>query len=135
MLKRRRRGGVGEVIRLVVRSASLAPRIFSCSPNFFTLNSRLKRITKPLDAQGGDGSLSELGKQFAKNLALYMDTLPHKPSSVWVSSLKRTNETACHLRMKHVSWRLLDELYAGNCDGMTYQQVRPSAYHRAECVP
>jgi len=40
------------------------------------------------------------------------------------SSLKRTADTVKYLRkIPKVYWRVLDELDAGNCDGMTYEQV------------
>jgi 6-phosphofructo-2-kinase/fructose-2,6-biphosphatase len=38
--------------------------------------------------------------------------------------LKRTADTVKYLRkIPKVYWRVLDELDAGNCDGMTYEQV------------
>ena len=50
--------------------------------------------------QGGDGSLSTDGETFAQNLSSFIEALPpeERPSSVWISSLKRTGETAKYLR-------------------------------------
>ena len=39
---------------------------------------------------------------------------------VWTSTLKRTLQTARELGREIVSWRALDEIDAGVCDGMTY---------------
>lgn len=50
--------------------------------------------------QGGDGSLSGKGEEFAQNLNRFIESLPpsERPQSVWISSLKRTGETAKYLR-------------------------------------
>jgi hypothetical protein len=48
------------------------------------------------------------------------------------SSLKRTADTVKYLRkIPKVYWRVLDELDAGNCDGMTYEQVRGGRVRRS----
>lgn len=77
---------------------------------------------------GGDPGLSELGKRYAKKLARYMDNLypPQKQLGVWISTLKRTGETVQHL-LDHrdvVEWKALDEIDAGICDSMTYEQIK-----------
>lgn len=42
---------------------------------------------------------------------------------VWTSTLKRTIETAAGLPYPKLTWKSLDELDAGVCDGMTYEEI------------
>jgi broad specificity phosphatase PhoE len=43
---------------------------------------------------------------------------------VWTSTLRRTIQTALPLAGKSHAFRALDEIDAGICDGMTYEQIR-----------
>ncbi len=49
-----------------------------------------------------------------------------RPLTVWTSTLKRTIATARHLpkHYNQLQWKALDELDAGVCDGMTYQEIK-----------
>ena len=42
---------------------------------------------------------------------------------VWTSTLKRTMQTAQDLPYTKLTWKSLDELDAGVCDGMTYEEI------------
>lgn len=42
---------------------------------------------------------------------------------VWTSSLKRTIQTAQHLPYNKIQWKALDEIHAGQCDGLTYEEI------------
>jgi Histidine phosphatase superfamily (branch 1) len=42
---------------------------------------------------------------------------------VWTSTLKRTMQTAQYLDYPKLTWKSLDELDAGVCDGMTYEEI------------
>jgi broad specificity phosphatase PhoE/predicted kinase len=72
---------------------------------------------------GGDAPLTDRGEEYARALAAFMKeraaTLP-----VWTSTLQRTIATAEPLGSGPVTWRALDEIDAGVCDGMTYQEIR-----------
>ncbi|KAF9434177.1 Fructose-2,6-bisphosphatase [Entomortierella beljakovae] len=74
---------------------------------------------------GGDSELSARGKQYAKSLPLLIAT--HLGNSdqltVWTSTMKRTIATAEHLKYPKLAWKALDELDAGVCDGMTYEEI------------
>lgn len=78
---------------------------------------------------GGDAGLSAAGGRFAQNLAAMIHA---KEASgelegelhVWTSTLRRTIDTARPLGKAIVEWRALDEIDAGACDGMTYEQIR-----------
>ncbi|AOW05555.1 6-phosphofructo-2-kinase-domain-containing protein [Yarrowia lipolytica] len=81
---------------------------------------------------GGDSNLSERGQMYAKKLpsllqgALEQSVFPDgkvPELTVWTSTLKRTNQTARFLDYPKRSWKALDELDAGVCDGMTYEEI------------
>lgn len=73
---------------------------------------------------GGDADLTEAGRKFAETLPeiikhIYGDA----PLTVWTSTLKRTMQTAQYLQCTKVQWKALDEIDAGVCDGLTYEQI------------
>ncbi|KZS99342.1 bifunctional 6-phosphofructo-2-kinase/fructose-2,6-bisphosphate 2-phosphatase [Sistotremastrum niveocremeum HHB9708] len=73
---------------------------------------------------GGDSSLSPRGKQYAEALpALVTKNIGNAPLTVWTSTLQRTIETAQALPFTKLTWKALDELDAGVCDGMTYEEI------------
>ncbi|KAF0377367.1 bifunctional 6-phosphofructo-2-kinase/fructose-2,6-bisphosphate 2-phosphatase [Gigaspora margarita] len=73
---------------------------------------------------GGDSKLSPRGRKYALALPeLIKANLGDQPLTVWTSTLKRTIETAKHLQYPKLQWKALDELDAGVCDGMTYEEI------------
>ncbi|EFJ46141.1 hypothetical protein VOLCADRAFT_105711 [Volvox carteri f. nagariensis] len=76
---------------------------------------------------GGNSSLSERGERYSRALpgALIARLPQEQPVSVavWTSTLKRTIETARFLPFPKLRWKALDEIDAGICDGMTYEQI------------
>lgn len=42
---------------------------------------------------------------------------------VWTSTLQRTQQTGSFLPFEKKTWKSLDELDAGVCDGMTYEEI------------
>ncbi|CCD23048.1 fructose-2,6-bisphosphatase NDAI_0B00140 [Naumovozyma dairenensis CBS 421] len=73
---------------------------------------------------GGDSLLSERGLQYAKKLKeMIEENAPGEDLTVWTSTLKRTQQTAQYLNFKKLQWKALDELDAGVCDGMTYEEI------------
>lgn len=73
---------------------------------------------------GGDAELSPRGEEYARNLAAFVRERSYEPLTVWTSTLRRTIETAMPLTDAPVVYRALDEIEAGVCDGMTYEQIR-----------
>ena len=43
--------------------------------------------------------------------------------TLWTSTMKRTIQTAQHLKFPKKQWKALDELDAGVCDGLTYEEI------------
>ncbi|KAJ6468394.1 bifunctional 6-phosphofructo-2-kinase fructose-2,6-bisphosphate 2-phosphatase [Mycena sanguinolenta] len=73
---------------------------------------------------GGDSLLSPRGIQYAEALpALIKNNIGDQPLTIWTSTLKRTIQTAENLKYTKLTWKSLDELDAGVCDGMTYEEI------------
>ncbi|XP_057820148.1 6-phosphofructo-2-kinase/fructose-2,6-bisphosphatase isoform X2 [Cryptomeria japonica] len=76
---------------------------------------------------GGDAVLSEAGELYAKRLANFVNKRlkSERTASIWTSTLQRTILTASHIvGFPKIQWRALDEIYAGVCDGMTYEEIK-----------
>lgn len=73
---------------------------------------------------GGDSNLSPRGKLYATKLpGLIREHLGDQSLTVWTSTMKRTIETGELLPYPKLQWKALDELDAGVCDGMTYEEI------------
>jgi 6-phosphofructo-2-kinase / fructose-2,6-biphosphatase 1 len=72
---------------------------------------------------GGDSNLSERGWSYAHNLAVHFQALGLSNLSIWTSTLRRTQQTAHFFGKKTDAWKALDEIDAGVCDGMTYEEI------------
>ncbi len=72
---------------------------------------------------GGDAPLSDAGRGYARTLATIVRERVGTDVVVWTSTLRRTIETAEALGLPYRSWRALDEIDAGVCDGMTYDEI------------
>lgn len=73
---------------------------------------------------GGDADLSTRGEMYAKALPdLVKQSAGDLPLTVWTSTLKRTAQTARYLPYEKLSWKALDELDSGVCDGLTYAEI------------
>ncbi|QPG73027.1 hypothetical protein FOA43_000331 [Brettanomyces nanus] len=74
---------------------------------------------------GGDADLSERGWKYARRLKDMAEKyIPnHGSLHVWTSTLTRTQQTASFLPYPKKTWKALDELDAGSCDGLTYEEI------------
>lgn len=74
---------------------------------------------------GGDPDLSVTGQRYAHALAAFLNQRYPGPKDVviWTSSLKRAVQTAEPLGRRSWPWRALDEIDAGICDAMSYEQI------------
>uniref|UniRef100_A0A9I9E0M3 CBM20 domain-containing protein n=1 Tax=Cucumis melo TaxID=3656 RepID=A0A9I9E0M3_CUCME len=76
---------------------------------------------------GGDTELSEAGEVYSKKLANFVEKRlkSERAASIWTSTLQRTILTASPIGgFPKIQWRALDEIYAGVCDGMTYEEIK-----------
>ncbi|CEP19410.1 hypothetical protein [Parasitella parasitica] len=73
---------------------------------------------------GGDSALSPRGMLYASKLPeLIKQNLGDKDLIVWTSTMKRTIQTSSLLDYPKMHRKALDELDAGMCDGMTYEEI------------
>ncbi|KAG2485295.1 hypothetical protein HYH03_015969 [Edaphochlamys debaryana] len=79
---------------------------------------------------GGDSNLAPAGEVYARCLPdMLIGRLPLTddeqcvPVSVWTSTLRRTIQTARYLPFPKLRWKALDEIQAGTCDGLTYEDI------------
>lgn len=73
---------------------------------------------------GGNSSLTERGWQYARALADFMEKENKNNLHVWTSSLVRTKQTSQFLTAPKEEWKCLDEINAGICEDMTYEDVQ-----------
>ncbi|KAG6925405.1 6-phosphofructo-2-kinase/fructose-2,6-biphosphatase 4, partial [Chelydra serpentina] len=73
---------------------------------------------------GGDTGLSFRGKEFAKSLAQFINEQNIKDLKVWTSQMKRTIQTAEALGVPYEQWKVLNEIDAGVCEEMTYEEIQ-----------
>ena len=72
---------------------------------------------------GTDMPLTSRGATFAQSLASFINGQQPGPGTIWTSTLQRTIQTAKPLQSQTHQLKVLDEIDAGICDGMTYQQI------------
>mmetsp|Transcript_29633 Transcript_29633/g.88668 ORF Transcript_29633/g.88668 Transcript_29633/m.88668 type:complete len:502 (-) Transcript_29633:107-1612(-) len=72
---------------------------------------------------GGDSGLSQAGIKYSVALKAFMQRENVPNLKVWTSSLQRTIQTAA-LFENVTSFKALDELNAGQCEGLTYEEIK-----------
>lgn len=74
---------------------------------------------------GGDSSLSPSGAAYARQLGAFIKERSSETHgvTVWTSALRRTIETGERIPFETSAWRALNEIDAGICDGMTYEEI------------
>uniref|UniRef100_A0A2K6SVW9 6-phosphofructo-2-kinase domain-containing protein n=1 Tax=Saimiri boliviensis boliviensis TaxID=39432 RepID=A0A2K6SVW9_SAIBB len=73
---------------------------------------------------GGDSGLSSRGEKFASALSKFVEEQNLKGLRVWTSQLKSTIQTAEALRLPYEQWKALNEIDAGVCEELTYEEIR-----------
>ncbi|XP_063794563.1 6-phosphofructo-2-kinase/fructose-2,6-bisphosphatase 1 [Pseudophryne corroboree] len=73
---------------------------------------------------GGDSGLSLRGKQFAHELGSFVKSQQITDLKVWTSHMKRTIQTAEALHVPYEQWKALNEIDAGVCEEMTYEEIQ-----------
>ncbi|KAL3853720.1 hypothetical protein ACJMK2_017238 [Sinanodonta woodiana] len=72
---------------------------------------------------GGDSDLSTRGWEYANALAKFVEQEKIPNLRVWTSEMKRTMQTAQHINAPKAHWKALNEIDAGICEGMTYEEI------------
>lgn len=73
---------------------------------------------------GGDAPLSCRGEQYAQALAAKINSMQIPNLQVLTSRLRRTVATAKNINAPKNSTSLINELYAGVCEGLTYEDMQ-----------
>ncbi|XP_005162206.1 6-phosphofructo-2-kinase/fructose-2,6-bisphosphatase 1 isoform X1 [Danio rerio] len=73
---------------------------------------------------GGDSGLSSQGQKYAKALSEFIRGQSIKELKVWTSHMKRTIQTAEALGVPYEQWKALNEIDAGVCEEMTYEEIQ-----------
>lgn len=73
---------------------------------------------------GGDSNLSERGRLYASALSSYIDQQQIEGLRVWTSWMKRAIQTVASVRAPQERWKALNEIDAGHCEEMTYEQIK-----------
>jgi broad specificity phosphatase PhoE/predicted kinase len=73
---------------------------------------------------GGDPPLTAKGEEYAKALADFVSRQTPGCAAVWTSTLQRTLSTGKATGIVPRSFRALDEIDAGVCDGWTYLEIK-----------
>ncbi|KAJ3587046.1 hypothetical protein NHX12_013436 [Muraenolepis orangiensis] len=73
---------------------------------------------------GGDSGLSPRGQRYASALCSYMQGQSISDLKVWTSHMKRTIQTAEALGTQYEQWKALNEIDAGVCEDMTYEEIQ-----------
>jgi broad specificity phosphatase PhoE len=84
---------------------------------------------------GTDMPLTSRGAQYADGLRSFLDSQAAPEISIWTSTLQRSIQTAQRLGRDTLPLKVLDEIDAGICDGMSYAQIAeqmPGEFARRE---
>ncbi|KAM6977419.1 6-phosphofructo-2-kinase/fructose-2,6-bisphosphatase 1 isoform 1-T1 [Aplochiton taeniatus] len=73
---------------------------------------------------GGDTGLSARGAEYAAALAKFIKGQKIKDLKVWTSHMKRTIQTAEALGVQYEQWKALNEIDAGVCEELTYEEIQ-----------
>lgn len=73
---------------------------------------------------GGDSDLSPRGWEYSKVLGKFVKDEMPADLKVWTSEMKRTNQTAKFIERPIEQWKAINEIDAGVCEGMTYEEIQ-----------
>ncbi|KAK7128939.1 hypothetical protein R3I94_017235 [Phoxinus phoxinus] len=73
---------------------------------------------------GGDSGLSSQGLKYAGALSEFIRGQSIKDLKVWTSHMRRTIQTAEALGVPYEQWKALNEIDAGVCEEMTYEEIQ-----------
>lgn len=72
---------------------------------------------------GGDPELTERGREYSESLAAFFGSRAPEHLVIWTSTLRRALQTAEPLGPSAVARRNLDEIDAGICDSLSYEEI------------
>ncbi|RMZ98015.1 6-phosphofructo-2-kinase fructose-2-6-bisphosphatase-like isoform X1, partial [Brachionus plicatilis] len=72
---------------------------------------------------GGNPNLSARGRMYSERLGEFVKQENLSDLVVWTSQMKRTIQTASKIEAPKEQWKALNEIYAGICEEMTYEEI------------
>ena len=106
---------------ILIKVAHLVSQL-NLMPTTIWLTRHGQSIYNTQNRVGGDSNLSPNGRFYANSLSDFMQDI-EDVGEVWTSTLARTVQTASRLGRPIHRWKILDEIHAGLCDGMTYPEI------------
>ena len=73
---------------------------------------------------GGDSDLTPRGWEYSKVLGKFVNDDMPADLKVWISEMKRTKQTAMFIDRPVEPWKAVNEIDAGVCEGMTYEEIQ-----------
>ncbi|XP_017143733.1 6-phosphofructo-2-kinase/fructose-2,6-bisphosphatase 1 isoform X2 [Drosophila miranda] len=73
---------------------------------------------------GGDSNLSARGHQYGRALSAFIAQQQIDGLRVWTSWMKRAIQTVADVKAPQERWKALNEIDAGHCEEMTYEQIK-----------
>ncbi|XP_022219531.1 6-phosphofructo-2-kinase/fructose-2,6-bisphosphatase 1 isoform X2 [Drosophila obscura] len=73
---------------------------------------------------GGDSNLSARGHQYGRALSSFISQQHIDGLRVWTSWMKRAIQTVADVKAPQERWKALNEIDAGHCEEMTYEQIK-----------
>ena len=83
---------------------------------------------------GGDSDLTEAGAEYSRRLGTFINTTAEVENVVvWTSWLRRTIQTAQFIEGSQERWKTLNEIDAGDLDGLSYDEIREQYPEEYSC--
>ncbi|XP_069972339.1 6-phosphofructo-2-kinase/fructose-2,6-bisphosphatase 1 isoform X2 [Penaeus vannamei] len=110
-------GHIESRIAYYLMNIHITPRSIYLTRHGESLFNQLGRI-------GGDTDLSHRGRQYANAMAKFISGQNIPNLRVWTSCMKRTIQTAAGISAPQERWKSLNEIDAGICEGLTYEEIQ-----------
>ncbi|XP_076058830.1 6-phosphofructo-2-kinase/fructose-2,6-bisphosphatase 1-like isoform X2 [Oratosquilla oratoria] len=94
------------------------------TPRSIYLTRHGESVYNQLGRIGGDSDLSHRGFQYSNALAKFIEEQKISNLRVWTSYMKRTIQTAGGISAPQERWKALNEIDAGICEGLTYEEIQ-----------
>ncbi|XP_066980050.1 6-phosphofructo-2-kinase/fructose-2,6-bisphosphatase 1-like isoform X3 [Macrobrachium rosenbergii] len=94
------------------------------TPRSIYLTRHGESVFNQLGRIGGDSDLSHRGRQYANAMAKFISNQNIPNLRVWTSCMKRTVQTAAGISAPQERWKALNEIDAGICEGLTYEEIQ-----------
>jgi len=117
VLVHRNKGHIQSRVVYYLMNTHIAPRTIYLTRHGESLMNLEGRI-------GGNSDLSVRGLEYSKALHRFIEAQEIPNLRVWTSWMKRTIQTAKYIDAPQERWKALNEINAGICEEMTYEEIQ-----------